>query len=154
MKILLYSPQDFQNICTITRVLENFGLKECFIYDKNNLIRDHYWKSYSRKIRTVSAGAFDKIQFLKIKDPILFLKEYTWRKIATIIDKTSESIIWFDFQKDDLVIFWSESSGIPLEISSLCDKKIIIPQLWITQSLNLSHSVAIIVYEYIRKKGV
>lgn len=55
MKIFLHAPQNFQNICSITRNMEFFGQTECFIYDPYHLIRSRYGKSYTQKIRNISA---------------------------------------------------------------------------------------------------
>lgn len=150
MNIFLYWLQDFQNICTISRSLEFFWKNECYIYDNNNLIRDRYWKSYSRKIRTISAWAFEKINFIKISDPINFLKNYNWRKIATVLSENSESSKNFQFYDSDLVIFWSEATGIPQDIVNICNKNIMIPKLWLIQSLNVSHAVSLIIYEWLK----
>lgn len=77
MNIFLHSPQDFQHICTIARNLEFFGHHQCYVFDTHNRIRERYGKSYSQKIRTISAGAFDKITFHTITNLIEFLQNYT-----------------------------------------------------------------------------
>jgi len=105
MHIFLYAPQDFHNICTISRNLESFGIQECHIFDPHHLIRERYGKSYSRKIRSISAGAFEKIRFIKVDDPITFLIQYQGRKIATLLDEASESLHDFSFEKNDLLVF-------------------------------------------------
>lgn len=147
MNILLDSLCDFQNICSISRSMEFFWKKECYIFDPNNLVREKYGKSYKRKLRWVSAWAFEKIKFIKIDNPIDFLKEYNWRKIATVLSDNSEKSFDFKFLENDLVIFWNEVNWISKEVLDLCEVFIKIPSYWITQSLNVSHSVSIILYE-------
>lgn len=122
-------------------------MTHCFVYDTNNLIREKYGKSYSRKIRSISAGAFDKVCFQRVENPLEFLCDYHGRKIATVLSSHAVSLVNFPFQPSDLVIFGSEARGIPSEIVQQSDVQICIPQHGKTQSLNVSHAVAIVLYE-------
>lgn len=51
-----------------------------------------------------------------------------------------------------IIIFRNEGIGLPEEIISLADEKIYIKRIWKTQSLNLSNTVAIVVYNVINNK--
>ncbi|PID83722.1 hypothetical protein CSB09_04620 [Candidatus Gracilibacteria bacterium] len=153
MNIYLHNPKDFSNICTISRTLEFFGIHKCYIYDTNNLIREKYGKSYSRKLRTQSAGAFEKIRFEKIEDYQKFLENYSGRKVATVLDKNSGDLQDFSHKEDDIILFGNETFGLPKEVIESADEKIFIQGNGLTQSLNLSNSLAIIVYSIISKNS-
>lgn len=105
MNIFLYDPQDFSNVCTISRTLEFFWVKDCYVYDNHNLIREKYWKSYSRRLKTQSVWAFEKINFHKIEDYISFLKTYKWRKIITLLDEKADSLENYKPLENDIIIF-------------------------------------------------
>ena len=152
MNIFLYDPQDFSNVCTISRTLEFFWVKDCYVYDNHNLIREKYWKSYSRRLKTQSSWAFEKINFHKIEDYISFLKKYNWTKIITLLDEKADSLENYKPLENDIIIFGNEGIGLPEEIISLADEKIYIKRIWKTQSLNLSNTVAIVVYNVINNK--
>jgi tRNA (cytidine/uridine-2'-O-)-methyltransferase len=58
------------------------------------------------------------------------------------------------YNKDDFIMFGSEGSGIPEEILlNYKDTCIRIPMLAKYRSLNLSNSVAIVLYEALRQTG-
>lgn len=58
------------------------------------------------------------------------------------------------FGKDDMIMFGKESAGIPEEILIRHpDSCIRIPMIGETRSLNLSNSVAIVLYEALRQNG-
>ena len=62
----------------------------------------------------------------------------------------------FDFKKEEdlFLIFGKESTGIPLRImKENLDHQIRIPMVPDARSLNLSNSVAIVLYEALRQKG-
>lgn len=153
MNIFLYKPQDFSNICTISRTLEFFWIEKCYIYDENNLIREKYWKSYKRRLATQSAWAFEKIKFIKVENYLEFFKNYTWRKIITLIDKKAKNLKDYNYKKDDLIIFWNESFWLTDDVIGISDEKIYLKWIWQTQSLNLSNTVAIVVYTILNKKN-
>lgn len=60
----------------------------------------------------------------------------------------------FEFRPDDYIMFGKESAGIPEEILVQHPEETIrIPMLGDTRSLNLSNSVAIVLYEALRQQG-
>jgi tRNA (cytidine/uridine-2'-O-)-methyltransferase len=66
--------------------------------------------------------------------------------------RTQQSYHEIQYHLDDMLIFGPESRGLPQEILNLFpDHLIRIPMLNIGRSLNLSNSVAIIVYEALRQ---
>jgi tRNA (guanosine-2'-O-)-methyltransferase len=147
MKIFLYAPEDFKNLCVIARSLECFGFKNCCVYDPHQLIRQKYGKSYTKRIRTVSAGAFFLIQWEVVERPQELISAHSGRRIATESNQNGVPLNQFSFLPSDLVIFGSERNGIPPEIKSLCDAVVTIPIVGLTQSLNLSVAVSIVLAE-------
>ncbi len=58
------------------------------------------------------------------------------------------------FQADDYIMFGKESAGIPEEILMAYEEGTLrIPMLEAARSLNLSNSVAIVIYEALRQQG-
>ncbi len=150
LNIFLYAPDDFKNLCVIARSLECFGFNKCHIYDPHHIVREKYGKSYSSRIRTVSAGAFNLIQWEVITDPIEFIGTYSSRRIAIVPIRNSTPLFQFIFLPSDLIIFGSERNGIPSNILTNCDAFITIPIVGVTQSLNLSVAVSIVLAEISR----
>ena len=152
MNILIHAPSDFNNLCVLTRTLECFGICNCTVFDPHRLVRERYGKSYSQRLRTLSAGAFSKIRFTRIDDTEAFIRAYAGRSLATVPDPSARSLYAFQFKDDDLVVFGSEACGLPEAIIGACDAKITIPQTGITQSLNLCVAASIIVSEWSRQR--
>lgn len=151
MQVLVYAPEDFNNVCVLTRTLEVLGVDTCFVYDPNRLIRPRYGKSYARRLRAVSAGAFFRIRFERVTQPLAFVRRHTCRSIATVPDQSATSLYDFEFRRDDLLVFGSEGHGLPSELIEACDVRLTIPQRGTTQSLNLGVASGIILAEWFRQ---
>ena len=83
-----------------------------------------------------------------------FLDKHPGAKIWMATTKAKRSYTEVEFGPDDFIMFGKESAGIPEEI--LVDNEetcIRIPMLPEIRSLNLSNSVAIVLYEALRQNG-
>ena len=70
---------------------------------------------------------------------------------TTMADKTYTDV---SYDENDFIMFGKESAGIPEEILVENKEKCIrIPMVGDTRSLNLSNSVAIVLYEALRQNG-
>lgn len=145
--VFLYAPQDFHNLCLLARTLEVFGERECPVFDPNRLIRDRYGKVRSRELRVVAAGAFDKIRWLRIEDPERFLADHGGRVVATVAEPTAVSLAAHRFERTDLLVFGSESLGLPEKVIATSACAITIPGRGVTRSLNLAVSLGIVLFE-------
>ena len=66
--------------------------------------------------------------------------------------KTKNKYTDVKFQKDDYIMFGPESRGIPEDfLNAHKEQNITIPMLPLGRSLNLSNSVAIVLYEALRQ---
>jgi tRNA(Leu) C34 or U34 (ribose-2'-O)-methylase TrmL len=151
MTILLYAPQNFNNLCVLARTLDVFGFAECFVYDPYKLIRERYGRRNARRITNISSGAFANIRFERVPDPAAFLAAYAGRKIATVAEQTAVPLAEVRFEASDLIVFGSEVNGIPPDILTVCSLRITIPQVGLTRSLNLAVAAGIVLYEVIRQ---
>jgi tRNA (cytidine/uridine-2'-O-)-methyltransferase len=145
--VFLYAPQDFRNLCVLARTLEVFGHVGCYVFDPRRLVRERYGKSRSREMRVVSAGAFSKIRWTRIEEPEQFLKDYAGRVIATVAHAQATELTRFQFLPEDLLLFGSESHGLPAAVVDGAHAKLTIPSRGQTQSLNLAVSLAIVLFE-------
>ena len=147
----MHAPEDFNNLCVLARTLEVLGVGRCYVFDPNRVIRPSYGKSYTRKLKTVSAGAFFRIEFVPVCAPQDFICSYRHRTIATVPDQSATSLYDFEFARDGLLVFGSEAHGLPAEITEGCDVRLTIPQRGVTQSLNLCVASGIIMGEWFRQ---
>ncbi len=147
VNVFLHAPQDFRNLCVLARTLEVLGRRECFVFDPWRLVRDRYGKARAREMRVVSAGAFSKIAWQRVEEPEAFLAARTARVVATVADASATELTRFEFERDDLLVFGSESSGLPANIVAGAHRTVTIPSLGETQSLNLAVSLGVILFE-------
>ncbi len=113
MEILVHAPKDFNNLCVLARTLEVLGVGRCHVFDPHRVIRPSYGKSYTRKLKTVSAGAFFRIEFVPVTASVEFIRDYPDRTIASVPDQTATSLYDFEFSRDDLLVLGSEAHGLP-----------------------------------------
>lgn len=83
-----------------------------------------------------------------------FKERHPGAKIWMATTKAKRSYTDVSFSQDDFIMFGKESAGIPEEILVEHEEDCIrIPMLPTIRSLNLSNSVAIVLYEALRQNG-
>ncbi|MEO6603724.1 MAG: TrmH family RNA methyltransferase [Polyangiaceae bacterium] len=155
MEVFVYAPEQFENLCVLARTLEVFGFERCHVYDPHRLVRERYGKSYSQRLRTVSAGAFGKVRWQRIEaDPLEWLREFDGRRVATVPRQGATSLHHFRFRSSDLLIIGSEGRGLEPGVLGLCDQCITIPQSGVTESLNVAVASGIVLAEFKRQEAL
>jgi len=155
MEVFLYAPEQFENLCVLARTLEVFGFEHCHVYDPHRIVRERYGKSYAQKLRTVSAGAFSKIRWLRVLDePLQFLRAHPGRRVATVPRQNATSLHHFRFQQADLLIIGSEGRGLDAALLAECEVQITIPQAGLTESLNVAVASGIVLAEWKRQEAL
>jgi tRNA G18 (ribose-2'-O)-methylase SpoU len=151
MEVFLDSPQDFGNLCLLSRTLELLDVERCYVHDPHRLVRPRYGKSRTRQIKHISAGAFFRVAFQRVEHPEAFLSALPGRKVATVPDQHATALPYFAFRSDEVIVFGSEGRGIRPEVLALCDERVTIPQRGMTDSLNLAVSIGIVLFEFFRQ---
>jgi tRNA G18 (ribose-2'-O)-methylase SpoU len=155
MEVFVHAPEQFENLCVLARTLEVFGFDHCHVFDPHRIVRDRYGKSYARKLRTVSAGAFGKIRWLRIEaDPLGFLRNYAGRRVATVPRQSATSLHHFRFQESDLLVIGAEGRGLDAALLAECQEQITIPQAGMTESLNVAVASGILLAEFKRQEAL
>lgn len=145
MHIVLYQPEIPQNtgniirLCAATQVelhlIEPFG----FIWDDHRLKRAglDYWEF---------AHIYRHLTFES------YLEQFPGKRLYYATTKGGKRYDQVDYQTDDAIIFGPETRGLPDSILKREPKhNIRIPMYHEARSLNLSNSVAIILYEALRQ---
>ena len=81
------------------------------------------------------------------------LKKAGFEIVATHLQKDAIPYTDIDFARPVALVFGNESGGISDDALSFADKVVRIPMLGMVQSLNLSVSVAVILYEALRQRA-
>ena len=72
------------------------------------------------------------------------------RRIVAVTKAARASALDFDYQGDDILLFGNETMGLPPTLLKRLPHQVQIPMWGEVRSLNLSNSVAIVAYSYIR----
>lgn len=87
-----------------------------------------------------------------IGECLLPLKEKGFKVAVTYLDKEAIPYAELDYTQPLALVFGSESEGVSPETLGLADFRVQIPMLGMVQSLNLSVSVGIILYEAMKQR--
>ena len=101
-----------------------------------------------------SAGALNNILVCREKNltkTIQFLKDNGIKIFGADNNKAIE-LTKVDFSVPCAIIFGSEGEGISAEVKKLCDERIMIPMKGVTESLNVSVSAGIVLYEIAKSR--
>ncbi len=139
-KIALFQPEIAGNVGSIIRTCACFDFELCVIEPCG----------FPFDMNRVKKSALDYIEFAKISRFASFEEFYEKEILAKnqrlILATTKGQLSYhqFSFQKNDVVIFGTESSGVPDFVAQKASDKITIPMKNQMRSLNLAVSCAII----------
>lgn len=138
--------QDPGNLGTILRTVDSIGLSQI-------LVSKGTADSYNPKVVRSTMGAIFRVKIIEFEDLEKTLKEIKKHKFEIVVTslQTKNSIYDIDYKKKVIVI-GNEANGVEENIQKLADKKVKIPMLGKTESLNASVATGIILYEYVRQK--
>lgn len=143
--IALDGLQDPGNLGTIIRTADAANLKQ-IIVSKDTA------DCYSPKVIRSTMGAIYRVNIIEtenLADTLLSLKQNGFDVITTELDATT-SIYDVDYNKK-IVIIGNEANGVSEDIRNISDKKVKIPMLGKTESLNASVAAGLMIYEYVRQ---
>ena len=144
--VVLDDVQDPGNLGTILRTVDSIGLNQ-IIVSKGTA------DAFNSKVVRSTMGAIFRVNVIETDDLCKTLKDAKKSKyeiIATSLE-TQNSIYDISYKKKVIVI-GNEANGVTKEVQDLANKKVRIPMLGKTESLNASVATGIILYEYVRQK--
>ncbi|WP_024865958.1 tRNA (cytidine(34)-2'-O)-methyltransferase [Butyrivibrio sp. FCS014] len=147
MNIVLHQPEIPQNTGNIGRTCVATGTAL-------HLIEPLGFRLGEKDLRRAGMDYWQKLNVTRYIDYADFKEKNPGAKIWYATTKAKKTYAEVSFAQDDFIMFGKESAGIPEEI--LVDNEetcIRIPMLEDIRSLNLSNSVAIVLYEALRQQN-
>lgn len=142
LAVILHTPDIPQNTGNIIRLCANTGVDL-------HLVKPLGWGHMDDK-KLLRAG-LDYHEFANVQvheNWLECLKALSGRRIFAIETSGTKYYHEIKFQNNDVLLFGSETRGLPQEIlTDLGDNVLRLPMLPTQRSLNLSNSVAIVVYK-------
>ena len=138
--------QDPGNLGTILRTVDSANLKQ-IILSKNSA------DPYNPKVVRSTMGAIFRVNIIEAENLAEILKEIKKHNFDVVVTslETEESIYNLEY-KNKIIVIGNEANGVSKEIQEIADKKVKIPMLGKTESLNGCVASGIMVYEYVRGK--
>lgn len=144
--VLLDGIQDPGNLGTILRTAAASGIKHVFISSGSV-------DAWSPKVIRAGMGAHFFLEIYEQIDLSLILTKFHGKKIMTALD-AKISLYEIDLTGPCAFVFGNEGSGVSPHLECFSDSKIIIPMPGKTESLNVSSSVAICLFERVRQLNI
>lgn len=147
MHIILHQPEIPANTGNIGRTCVATGTSL-------HLIEPLGFRLDEKSIKRAGMDYWEHLDVTRYMNYQEFLEKHPGVKIWMATTKAKHSYTDVTFGPDDFIMFGKESAGIPEEILvENEDNCIRIPMLPEIRSLNLSNSVAIVLYEALRQNG-
>ncbi len=146
MNIILHQPEIPANTGNIGRTCVATGTKL-------HLIEPLGFRINEKELKRAGMDYWDRLDVHRYMNFDEFLQKNPGAKIWMATTKAKQVYSDVEFGDDDFIMFGKESAGIPEEILIEYEKTCIrIPMLDEIRSLNLSNSVAIVLYEALRQQ--
>lgn len=144
--VVLYEPDIPQNTGNIARLCAATGCRLYLVGPLGFSLQDRYLKRAGLDYwRLVNISYYDSFSDLKSKFP-----EATFYYITT---KGKYHYTYFDYRANDFFVFGSETRGLPAGLlEENQEYSLRIPMVPAARCLNQSNSVAVMVYEALRKQ--
>jgi 23S rRNA (guanosine2251-2'-O)-methyltransferase len=146
--VILDEIQDPHNFGAIIRTAVSSGADGLIISDKNSVKVNH-------TVIKTSSGATNYIKISKepnIYKTIEVLQENGYKITGSVLN-SGENLYDFEFPDKCAVVFGSEGEGLRKNIVNLCDNLVKIPMEGKIESLNVSVSAGVILYEILRQRN-
>ena len=145
INIVLYNPQIPPNTGNIMRLCSNTGFNLHIIEPVGFPLDD-------KSLKRAKMDYFSDINPVIYKDYKSFIDTIDEKKIYAVTKFGTRIYSEIKYDKDIFLLFGSETTGLPKVILSKLQNRLIrIPMINDSRSLNLSNSVAIVVYEVWRQ---
>jgi tRNA (guanosine-2'-O-)-methyltransferase len=144
--LILENLAEDQNISAILRTAEAFGVGlVCIIHSDK---KPHLSKNVSS-----GASKWLKVEyFTDTLECIKRVKEEGFKVVGALVDPEAK-VLWEEkFNGKIAILVGNEAQGMSQEAINLVDENIYLPMLGLTESLNVSVSAAIFLYEVLRQQ--
>ena len=138
--------QDPGNLGTILRTADSANLKQI-------ILSGDCADPYNPKVVRSTMGAIFRMNMVTTPNLLKTLQEIKRHKFEIIVTSLeTQKSIYDIFYHKKVVVIGNEANGVTKEVQELADKKVKIPMLGKTESLNASVAAGIMIYEYVREK--
>lgn len=141
--IVLHRPQIPQNTGNISRL--------CVAINSPLIVTGRAGFSFdAAAVRRAGLDHWQHLDFTHYPRFAEFARIHRARRMVAVSKTGQASALGFDWQKGDILLFGNETLGLPPALLKRTGASVYLPMSGAVRSLNLSNSVAVVAYEYIR----
>ncbi len=146
--IVLFQPEIPPNTGNVIRLAANTG---CTLH----LVQPLGFRLEDKQLRRAGLDYHEYASLRVHADWAACRNELGNRRVFAMTTKGSNMLAACDFKAEDVFLFGPETRGLPAGILAEfdCDQRLRLPMKADSRSLNLSNSVAIVIYEAWRQNG-
>jgi tRNA (guanosine-2'-O-)-methyltransferase len=147
LTVVLENIHDPHNVSAILRTCDAAGIPKVSLL--------YYIEKFPRIGKKSSASAFKWVERDKYKSVdkcYKSLKKEGFKVYASQVSDDSKDIYDLDFTGSTAIVLGNENRGISEEAANMADERFVIPMYGMVQSLNVSVSAAITIYEAVRQR--
>lgn len=152
LTIVLENVHDPHNIGAVLRTCDSVGVREVYILYTNKEMAKGRKPTIGK---SSSSGARKWVDIKYYEDRKLCFNDIRKKYnliFATHLGADSKSIYDIDMTEPIALLFGNEHAGVTKETLELCDGNFLIPQVGMTESLNISVACAVSLYEAYRQR--
>jgi tRNA (guanosine-2'-O-)-methyltransferase len=146
-RVILENIHDPHNVSAIFRTCDAAGIpKVSLVYNV---------EKFPKIGKKSSASAYkwiEKEKFKTVEDCYRQLKKEKFVIYSSSLNGDAKNLYDLDFTKKSAIVFGNEHRGLSREAEELADERFYIPMFGMVQSLNVSVSAAISIYEAFRQR--
>src|SRR5438067_5761194 len=148
MHLALFQPDIPQNTGTILRLCACLGVAAHIIEPAGFPISDRHFRR----------AGMDYLDHVSLTRHDSWQKFEEWRneagfRLVLFTTKGAGSYLDFRYGRDDVLLFGRESAGVPDEVASAADARLVIPLRPDSRSLNVAMAAAMALGEAVRQTG-
>jgi tRNA (cytidine/uridine-2'-O-)-methyltransferase len=144
MRLALYEPDIPQNTGALMRLCACLGVPLDIIEPCGFILSD-------KNLRRAGMDYIDQLEMTKHLNWEAFKAVAAGRRLVLMSTKASGSFLDFAFQPDDILIAGRESAGVPEDVHTACNARVLIPMQPGLRSLNVALASGIILGEALRQ---
>jgi tRNA (cytidine/uridine-2'-O-)-methyltransferase len=144
MQLALYQPDIPPNVGTILRMAACLNVVV-------NIIEPCGFPFGEKSFRRAGMDYLDQSKVIRHKSWDVFLDNIGSARLILLTTKAAEIYTDISYQPDDIILLGRESAGVPDEVHARADKRVVIPMMADTRSLNVALSASMVLGEALRQ---
>ncbi|MCY3572652.1 MAG: RNA methyltransferase [Chloroflexi bacterium] len=151
LTVVIQDVFDPHNLGAIARSCDAFGVQHLHVIFENSSPFDP--KTIGKNSSTATNKWLQYHSHFDSEEALRSLKKDGWQVVATVLDAAAEPLYEADFCQPRLaVLLGNERDGLSQRALELADRRVTIPMRGIAQSLNVSVTASLFLYEITRQR--